>query len=139
MTVTFPFPYTNNAVGVVFSVLTPSQESSLINESTNMNYYDNVLAFYTMYYRSGFTAYLTYARHLADIWYTMPWIDKGMASQYGNTAVFPRKQALLGLMLRAEDCARTQQCATSTGAEYYWSGIRQYLRYDNGSFAKSSA
>lgn len=37
--------------------------------TTNWNFYDNVLAFYRLYYRTGLTKYLTGARTLADRWY----------------------------------------------------------------------
>lgn len=42
------------------------------NAGTFANFYDSVLAHYNLYYRSGLTKYLTYARTLADRWYDSP-------------------------------------------------------------------
>jgi hypothetical protein len=95
--------------------------STWINGSSNVNYYDNVMAFYTLYYRSGIDDYLNYARNLADIWYTMPWFDQGRAALSGSSTLFPRLQSITGLVLRALD-----------GQPSYWSGIEQYVNYDYG-------
>jgi len=42
-----------------------------------VNYYDNVAAFYALYYRSGIIDYLNAARKLADRFWECPEIDRG--------------------------------------------------------------
>jgi hypothetical protein len=42
------------------------------------NYYDNVAAYYALYYRSGIDDYLTAARKLADRFWESPPIDQGV-------------------------------------------------------------
>jgi hypothetical protein len=64
---------------------------------TNGNFYDNVLAYYSLYYRTGLDTYLEYARTLADRWWQMPWMDEGRAGMY----MWPRNVALTGMALRA--------------------------------------
>jgi hypothetical protein len=59
----------------------------------NANYYDNVLAQYALYYRSGLTRYLTYARTLADRWYDSPFFLRSGSP--------PRIWSLAGIMWRA--------------------------------------
>jgi hypothetical protein len=73
------------------------------------NYYDNVAAFYALYYRSGIVDYLTAARKLADRFWTGPGIDRGQdyavaGNTGGSNGGFPnRSMSLLGLVLRALD------------------------------------
>lgn len=62
------------------------------------NYYDNVIAFYRLYFRTGITAYLTYARRLADAWWSYA-LDHG----YSAAPAFPRLLGLPGMMARAID------------------------------------
>jgi len=76
--------------------------------SYNWNYYDNVIAYYRLYYRTGITAFLNYARQLADAWYLYT-LDHG----YSNVTT-PRLLGIPGLMVRALD-----------GKPTYWNGIRQ--------------
>jgi hypothetical protein len=45
------------------------------NQSTNANYYDNVLAHYQMWARTRNVKYLNYARTLADRWLECPFIN----------------------------------------------------------------
>ncbi|MBV8831194.1 MAG: hypothetical protein JO108_18425, partial [Acidobacteriaceae bacterium] len=78
--------------------------------SYNWNYYDNVVAFYRLYYRTGVTAFQNYARQLADAWYVYA-LDHG----YSNVNP-PRLLGLPGLMVRAID-----------GHPEYWNGIRQKI------------
>ena len=59
----------------------------------NANYYDNVLAQYALYYRSGLSRYLTYARTLADRWYDSPFFLRSGSP--------PRIWSLAGIMWRA--------------------------------------
>src|ERR1035441_1177756 len=49
------------------------------------NYYDNVAAYYALYYRSGIDDYLTAARALADRFWESPMIDRGIR-QIGRAA-----------------------------------------------------
>jgi hypothetical protein len=72
----------------------------------NVNYYDNVLAHYAMYYRSGNTVYRDYARLLADNFIESPGMDyyreQGTGANPFQVAV-PRVRAVVGVMLRALD------------------------------------
>jgi len=65
------------------------------------NYYDNVAAFYALYYRSGIDDYLIAARKLADRFWESPAIDQGVHPWgYGYTG---RSVSAMGLVLRALD------------------------------------
>ena len=71
--------------------------------SSPANYYDNVAAYYALYYRSGIDDYLTAARTLADRWWESPMIDQGvLPTDYGFTAT-GRSVSAMGLVLRALD------------------------------------
>ena len=119
LTLTQAYVSSANASALSYAFMDNTAIGTWINGSSNANYYDNVMAFYNLYYRSGLDDYLNYARTLADRWYTMPWFDQGRASQFGFTTMFPRMQSLTGLMLRALD-----------GQPQYWSGIEEYLAWD---------
>jgi hypothetical protein len=82
--------------------------------STNWNFYDNVLALYRLYYRTGIDDYLTQARTLADGWYHY-------ALNHGYNVQYPMYAGLDGLIVRALD-----------GKPEYWTGIVYYLRYPIG-------
>jgi hypothetical protein len=69
--------------------------------ATNANFYDNVLAYYSLYYRTGLDTYLEYARTLADRWWTMPSVDEGRTCADTGVCLWPRNQALTGLTIRA--------------------------------------
>jgi hypothetical protein len=90
------------------------------------NYYDNVAAFYALYYRSGIVDYLNAARKLADRFWTCPQMDRGSTywvNAYGdaNEAVFPhRSRSILGLVLRALD-----------GRPDIWTGLNVMYGYYN--------
>jgi hypothetical protein len=90
------------------------------------NYYDNVAAFYALYYRSGIIDYLNAARKLADRFWTCPQIDRGApyvvnSSGGVNEAAFPhRSRSILGLVLRALD-----------GSPDIWTGLNEMYVYDN--------
>jgi hypothetical protein len=97
-----------NLSNVSYSKWTNAQVARWINGSSNVNYYDAVMAYYALYYRTGLTKYLTAARWLADRWWTIPTIDKGRAFDIdgsGNSGGVgqPRLQALSGLWMRAYD------------------------------------
>ena len=91
------------------------------------NYYDNVMAFYALYYRTGLTKYLNWARTLADRWWRMPKIDRGrpynVAQENVGSAFFEnRNWSLAGLVLRAID-ARDPS---------YWTGLSHFLDFYGG-------
>lgn len=68
------------------------------------NYYDNVAAYYALYYRSGIDDYLTAARKLADRVWRSPMIDRGaseIAGHGGRYGFAERSISALGLVLRA--------------------------------------
>jgi hypothetical protein len=65
------------------------------------NYYDNVAAYYALYYRSGIDDYLTAARKLADRFWESPPIDQGVMQ--GGYAYTGRSVSAMGLVLRALD------------------------------------
>lgn len=89
--------------------------------TSNTNLYDNVLAFYSMYYRSGIDTYLEYARTLADRWWTTDRINQGnTCDSNGLLPCFsPRNRSLTGLVLRAVD-----------GRPEMWPGIRELVNKD---------
>ncbi|MBN2464646.1 hypothetical protein JXD38_03350 [candidate division WOR-3 bacterium] len=58
--------------------------SCLLGASDNANYYDNVLAQYSMYYRSGFTDFLTRAREMASRNWRGPVSDEGRMRYFGG-------------------------------------------------------
>ena len=86
--------------------------------SNNQNYYDNVLAFYSLYYRTGLTKYRTWGRALADRWWTMPDIDEGRDQwgTHGFHAFPPRMKSIAGLMVRALD-----------GRPEIWTGLNTWI------------
>ena len=77
--------------------------------SAPANYYDNVVAFYSLYYRSGIIDYLNAARKLADRFWTCPNTDRGESyvlapnTDSTNGAWPNRSTAMMGLVLRALD------------------------------------
>ena len=86
-----------------------------INGSENINYYDNVFAFYALYYRTGIATYRDYARTLADRWFTMPAFNQGLADCNVDACLAPRIVAYTGLVLRALD-----------GRPDMWPGLRAW-------------
>jgi len=81
--------------------------------SAPANYYDNVAAYYALYYRSGIDDYLTAARKLADRFWENPPINQGVHSwDFGYTG---RSVSAMGLVLRALD-GRPDMWATPAGA-----------------------
>jgi hypothetical protein len=87
------------------------------------NYYDNVAAYYALYYRSGIDDYLAAARKLADEFWKSPMLDEGTSfvldhgSQYTFTG---RSLSMMGMVLRALD-----------GRPEMWTGIRKRCDIDN--------
>jgi hypothetical protein len=108
-----PFPFNNvTAYRVVRSQYTFWGDNQSV--STNWNYYDNVLALYRLYYRTGIDDYRNAARTLADGWYHY-------AIDHGYSILYPRNAALQGLLVRALD-----------GRPEYWKGILYYMNYPIG-------
>jgi hypothetical protein len=80
------------------------------------NYYDNVAAFYALYYRSGIDDYRDAARNLADRFWASPMVNSGANCDAwaGMTSCYPaRSLSVLGLVLRALD-----------GRPDMWPGLR---------------
>jgi hypothetical protein len=103
--------------------------------SAPANYYDNVAAYYALYYRSGIDDYLIAARKLADRFWQSPPIDQGVHPwSYGFTG---RSVSAMGLVLRALD-GRPDMWATPTGApagglHTIWNDYMAYLNGLDGS------
>ena len=80
-----------------------------------LNYYDSTLVHYQNYYRTGLDNNLTYARRLADAWYTM--FDSGRSG--AESPLPPRMVGISGLICRALD-----------GRPDMWPMIRRAVRYN---------
>ena len=95
-------------------------DSAWRNGSSNVNYYDNVIAFYSLYYRTGLTVYRDYARVLADRWWTSPAVNQCEAQKNGwsSRVMAPRLMSLTGLVLRALD-----------GQSSMWTGLKGCMDY----------
>ncbi|MGA2500896.1 MAG: hypothetical protein ABSH20_24425, partial [Tepidisphaeraceae bacterium] len=97
--------------------------------AVSANFYDNVAAYYALYYRSGIDDYLTAARKLADRFWESPPIDQGVnPSPYSYT---PMYVSALGLTLRALD-GRPDMWAAPAGAAHgglhtIWNDYMWYL------------
>lgn len=91
-----PGPYTN----VQYSITNPAELQipwgDVSQPNYSWDYYDNVIAYYRLYYRTGITAYLTHARTLADDW----WVYN---LDHGYEFYAPRGQGIPGMMARAID------------------------------------
>jgi hypothetical protein len=95
------------------------------------NYYDNVAAYYALYYRSGIDDYLTAARKLADRFWESPMIDQGVQTPgYSYTG---RSVSAMGLVLRALDGRPEMWAGAGTGTH---SGLHalwdHWMGYLNG-------
>jgi hypothetical protein len=95
------------------------------------NYYDNVQAYYALYYRSGIDTYLGAARKLADRFWTSPEIDRGMAFNVGDWfgAQTGRSNSISGLVLRALD--------NFDGNPDMWAGLHNAWTYTNWLLTKA--
>ena len=91
-----------------------------ISNASPANFYDNVAAFYILYYRTGLDDYLAAARKLADRFWASPRIDRGAACgpHSPGLCTAPRNLSLLGLVLRALD-----------GRNDMWPGMRLMWDY----------
>ncbi|MBZ5581202.1 MAG: hypothetical protein LAQ30_03170 [Acidobacteriia bacterium] len=95
------------------------------------NAYDNVAAYYALYYRSGMDDYLAAARKLADRFWRSPMIDRGtsqIAGHSGRYGLAARSLSGPGLIVRALELQGT--------AEDMWPGLRTiadtFMGYLNG-------
>lgn len=101
----------------------PSAASRVISKNTgdavdayvNLNYYDQALTFYGLYYRAGDVRFRDYARKVADSWWKSMAIDEGRRDPESSYA--PRNVSLNGLILRAMD-----------GRPEFWGWITRYVR-----------
>jgi len=102
--------------GLQYSI-TPTSGSSWDFSSAPADYYDNVQAYYELYYRSGIDTYLIAARKLADRFWTCTEIDRGMAFNVSEWfgAQQGRSNSVSGLVLRALD--------TADGHPDMWAGL----------------
>lgn len=70
--------------------------------SNNANYYDNVVAFLALYYRSGIDTYYTYGHTLGTRWWSNPFLNQGLscnsAGGYPCLATVSARDATLGLV-----------------------------------------
>lgn len=110
-----------SASNLNYTIITNAEMSVWIGNQSNINFYDNVMAFYSLYYRSGIEVYLQYARTLADRWWSSPFVDEGRtcSDNEGSTCMFPRNRAMTGLVARALD-----------GRPDMWPGLRFWWDVD---------
>jgi hypothetical protein len=121
VTLAQPYAGTEPAGGLTYSHMNPQEVFTWGGGATNANFYDNVLAFYALYYRSGVDTYLNYARTLADRWWAMPYVDEGRTcSLEGGPCMWPRNRSLMGLIVRALD-----------GRPDMWPGIQHWCESDS--------
>ncbi len=102
---TFSTPWTGTSGNYTWSYADCS--GCWAGQGGNLNYYDLVTGFYLAYWRSGYSAYLTAARTLADRWWRQPWINQGGTIPNASSPP-PRIQAYFGLVLRAIDLKDNQ-------------------------------
>lgn len=107
------WPFTTES-GMSYARVT--DENCWTGGSDNCNYYDNVIGYYSLYYRSGLTSYKTYADTLASQWINNPsLVQSADASNHwpGNMNPPARTIGLVGLAWYAY--------ATNSGA---WTQLR---------------
>lgn len=123
ITLTRTYTTSANASGLSYSKF--ANVAGWAGGAGNINYYDAVMAFYGLYFRTGIQVYRDFARALADRWWTMPFIDEGYACRTpdGFACFSPRQWSFTGLILRALD-----------GRSDMWALLRGYM---NGSSANS--
>lgn len=98
-------------VNVQYRVVNGDDWNYWYSGNTNWNYYDQAIAMYRIYYRTGITQFLTDAQTLVDLFWTY-----GLDHGYGTQVGLPRTWALGGVMVRALE----------TGNTAMWNGI-EYL------------
>jgi hypothetical protein len=107
MTLTKPWGEVSDGSGLNYLYGNDNVWGMWIYGPAPQNYYDNVMGFYSLYYRTGIDDYLTAARRLADLWWRIPNTDRGrMLGDNSLNAEYtfpPRSQSTTGLVLRALD------------------------------------
>ena len=89
-------------MGIQYSIGSANLAFGWVYNNTPGNYYDNVMAAYNLYYRTGIDTYLTWARTLAQRWWECSKIDKGQSWETSIAGFFasePRSVAFAGLVL----------------------------------------
>lgn len=105
--------------GVQFAAVSPTVYSNWDANVAPANFYDIVLALYSLYFRSGIDTYLTTVRAFADNFWQEK-LDSGNNYIYGESrSTFPRNMAVLGMALRALD-----------GRPDMWAGLEQISNYN---------
>ncbi|HKD08436.1 MAG TPA: hypothetical protein VKB79_21225 [Bryobacteraceae bacterium] len=109
LTLTAPYVHTGADTGLNYAIGNNAIAGNWLYSNTPGNYYDNVLAFYSMYYRTGIDDYQNAARSLASRWWTGPNWDRGKnfdINSLGGTFINAgpaRGQSATGLILWALD------------------------------------
>lgn len=85
-----------------------------IMSTSNINYYDNALGHYALYYRTGWKIARDSARWLADRWYRSPWALSGLS-------VPPRDLSYTSTFIRAEIDP------IGADSEVMWATLRQMV------------
>jgi hypothetical protein len=113
-----PYNLTASANGLNYSLYPSNVEGAYANGGNNINYYDNILAHYALYFRSGNTKYRDYARTLAYRWWTSPLIDRRF------TGVLPRLASPIGLVA----CVVVDDCTTRYPVfETFWQDYEESI------------
>lgn len=99
LTISAPYDAGVTESGLTYGRQTEADIGSWYGNATNNNFYDNVMAHYSLYYRSGHTRYRDFARMLADLWFRGPYMDEGRCGY----CLIPRNRAITGLVARALD------------------------------------
>lgn len=91
-------------LGAMCPAVPPTDPVKLDEYALHLQYYDLPKSLYTVYQRTGDTAFLNYARNAADSWWQHPWIGKGLFRPWpDNASPPPRHAGIGGLILRALD------------------------------------
>ena len=95
----------------------------------NINFYDNVLMYVSLWLRTGIDSYLHYARWLAQRFWTYPLLDRGNANgcawvpaNCSNTPIVPRNASLQGVVVEA---LYQDYVAGTAGASGIWAGLEE--------------
>jgi hypothetical protein len=95
----------------------------------SLNYYDNVLALYVSYYKTGLSQIAQYADQIAEYWWL--YLDYGHADQFAA----PRLMSWEGLMVAAERGVLSKADIHAAAQQYSWDagsggaapGYRNYI------------
>jgi hypothetical protein len=97
----------------------------------NVNFYDSVLAFYNLYYRTGLSIYRDYGRWLADHYIENPGAQNG----YQLYQSFPRNQSTLGLVFRMFDGDSAHQAKWMTMMNRVWNTTANLIQNGPNGYA----